>query len=208
VRLEATGLTRTVEGRTLFRGLDLALDSGESLVIHGPSGSGKTTLLRALAGLDPLQAGAVRLDARTPEDWGWPCWRREVRYVPQKVPVFPGKPLDLVALVRRFRTCRQEDWTDPVELARRWKLPVTAWERPWGRLSGGEQQRVMLAVALAADPTVVLLDEPTTGLDPAAAEAVEAELKGRSAIWVTHDPAQSARVADRRVELAGPAELD
>ena len=201
MKLRATSLSRTVEGRTLFDGLDLALSPGEVLAVRGPSGCGKTTLLRALAGLDPLESGTVTLDGRSPEQWGWPCWRAEVRYLAQKVPVFPGRPRALVDLVRKFKGWADRDVADPVELARRWQLLPETWDKPWSHLSGGEQQRVMLAVTLASEPTVLLLDEPTTGLDPEAVAAVEADLAGRAAVWVTHDEQQIARVAGRALEL-------
>jgi ABC-type iron transport system FetAB ATPase subunit len=202
MQLRATSLGRTVEGRTLFDGLDLEISPGEVLAIRGPSGCGKTTLLRALAGLDPLESGAVTLDGRTPEQWGWPCWRAEVRYLAQKVPVFPGRPRDLTGLLGTLKSWAHREVVDPVQLALRWQLPAETWDKPWSRLSGGEQQRVMLAITLASAPTVLLLDEPTTGLDPAAAAAVEADLAGRTALWVTHDEQQAARVAGRVLEMS------
>ena len=201
MELVATGLSRIVEERTLFDRLDLRLGPGEVLAVRGPSGCGKSTLLRALAGLDPLEAGSVTLDGRDPDAWGWPRWRAEVRYLAQKVPVFPGRPRDLVGLVRKLKGWADRTVTDPVEVARRWHLPQQTWDKPWSRLSGGEQQRVMLAMTLASEPTVLLLDEPTTGLDPEAVAAVEADLAGRTAVWVTHDVAQIERVAARTLEL-------
>ena len=201
MELKGIALTRTIEGRTLFAGLDLTLSPGEVLAVSGPSGSGKTTLLRALAGLDPLESGAVTLDGRSPAEWGWPCWRSEVRYLAQKVPVFPGRPRELTALLRTLKSWGHREVADPVEIARRWQLPAETWDKPWSRLSGGEQQRVMLAITLSSKPTVLLLDEPTTGLDPEATAAVEQDLARHASIWVTHDEQQAARVASRSLEL-------
>ncbi len=194
--LTATGLGRRVEQRWLFRGLDLIVDG--VVVVRVPSGTGKTTLLRALAWLDVLDEGQLALDGAAPESLGGPAWRRRVTLVPQVPPTLPGRPVEFLERAARFRV----GVDDAVAVAEEWRLPREAWERRWAKLSGGERQRILLAMAVAGAPDVLLLDEPTSALDPEATAAVEASLAGRPCVWVTHDPAQAARVADRIVELS------
>lgn len=203
LRLEALDLARTVEGRVLFSGLCLAVAAGETVVVRGPSGTGKTLLLRALAWLDPLEGGTLRLDGRTPTEWGIPEWRARVSYVSQFPATFPGTPRALLDQVVALTHQRGRVSDDPVALAARWALPEATWDRAWAKLSGGERQRISLAVALSRRPDVLLLDEPTSAVDTEATLAIEAALRGRTALWVTHDDAQAERLGGRSLEI-GP----
>jgi putative ABC transport system ATP-binding protein len=126
--------------------------------------------------------------------------RRRACLVPQLPAPFPGTVAENVAYGQRLRgsDCDVEGCLALAGLA-----PDYA-EREAGKLSVGEQQRVMLARALALEPDVLLLDEPTAALDEAARDAVEralAGLHGVSTVFVTHDPAQAERMADRVVRL-------
>ena len=198
--LRATGLRRVVGGRALFEDLDLHLPPGTTLVVRGASGAGKTQLLRALAGLDPLDEGAVSLDGATPEALGWTGWRRRVRLVAQDPPVFSGTPAELWVRICGFAALA-DAVDDPRPLALRLGLDDDALNRPWSALSGGERQRISLAFALASRPDVLLLDEPTSALDEEAMRAAEGLLRERTCVWVTHDPAQAERVADATLWL-------
>lgn len=191
--LEARGLTRRIGERILFQGLGLTLRAGTSCCVQGASGTGKTQLLRLLAGLDPADEGTITLHGRPPEAWGMPTWRARVAYVPQGAPIVSATPAAWRARLETLRT-HPPDGPDPCEVAARLSLPQAAWEQPWASLSGGERQRLHLALALSTAPEVLLLDEPTAALDPALVGAVEALLAGRTALWVTHDPAQIERL--------------
>jgi len=200
--LEINELTRTLSERTLFSGLSFRVSAGESLVIRGPSGSGKTLLLRAIAGLDPLEAGSITWEDKTPTQHGWPRWRRMIGYLPQQ-PVAPGgTPDDLISTLRGLAQQRDAEWDDPKEIGAALALPAECWSRPWARASGGERQRLHLAILMASRPAVLLLDEPTSALDSEAVARVETLIAEKTALWVTHDDAQAARVARRVVELA------
>ncbi len=199
--LVAHGIRRRLNDRVLFDDLSFTLEPGRILGVVGPSGCGKTTLLRALAWLDPLDAGTVTLAGRDPRQWGVPAYRGRVTYVPQAPVVYLGTPADHVDEVKTYRG-RRGAWTDPRGIASGWGLPIDSWDRRWDELSGGERQRAALAIALAGDPDVLLLDEPTSALDEAATAAVEDDLRGRSCVWVSHDPARLARLADRVIEPA------
>ncbi|MBT3217700.1 MAG: ABC transporter ATP-binding protein [Proteobacteria bacterium] len=195
------GLSRTVEGRSLFSRLSFSLAQGETLVLRGASGTGKTVLLRALAMLDPLKEGEVALQGRGPDQWGYRVWRSRVCHVPQHPPVLPGTPREYFDMVAHLRVQEGRDHGDPLIFTRRWGLKDEQADQQWSKLSGGEKQRFFLAVALAWRPDVLLLDEPTSALDAAAEEAVEADLHSVTSIWATHDARQSNRVASRVLQL-------
>ncbi len=201
--LRGRGLRRTVGTRTLWN--DLALDAvpGATLVVSGPSGSGKTLLLRALAGLDPIESGEVTLDGRSAMEMGWSTWRRSVVFVAQDPPVHPGTPRDLWDRIAGLSSQARRDLGSPQSVAEGWGLVPGAWERSWTELSGGERQRAALAMAVASRPAVLLLDEPTSALDPDAAGAVEATLRDRTCVWVTHDREQGERVGAATLTLGG-----
>ncbi|KAL2918518.1 hypothetical protein HK105_201938 [Polyrhizophydium stewartii] len=211
MRFEVDGLTKTLpDGTRLFDGLSLRADdtAGPFVVaVRGPSGAGKTTLLKCLAELVPFDAGTVRLNSKTPAQFGIPEWRSRVLYVPQRPPVLGGTPAEFAATIAGFRSQRTKlagSALDPVAVAERWNLDPAAWDRPWSQLSGGELQRVALALAISRGPGVLLLDEPTSALDPETCRLVEADLRVRNCIWITHDPAQELRVATASIVLGRP----
>lgn len=201
VCFEASGLRRSIVGRTLFEGVSLQLSPGEVVAVRGPSGAGKTQLLRQLAGLDPLQGGELSLDGRSQEEWGAQAWRAEVAYVPQLAPTLAGRPRDFAAQVEKLHAQRERTGDDPLELAVKWGIGEAEWDKEWRSLSVGERQRALLAVLLARRPRVLLLDEPTASLDPASVDAVEQSLAASTCVWVTHHAEQAARMATRVLEL-------
>ncbi len=200
--LRAEGLTVRFGGRTLFDRLDVEVSAGERLVVRGPSGSGKTTLLRVLAGLSRPDAGSLWLGADRFEAIGGPRWRARVALLLQGAPALAASPAALADELRGYRVRQQGGWSDPAPIANRLLLDGESWRRAWNLLSGGERQRAHLALALACEPELLLLDEPTSALDPAATAAVEAELSGRTIVWVTHDRHQAERLGGRCLDLA------
>ncbi|KAJ2800357.1 hypothetical protein H4R21_003208 [Coemansia helicoidea] len=193
------------DGEYLFYDVGFELHEGEVLVVRGPSGVGKTTLLRCIAQLTPHEAGICVLGGaggpQSPADMGVPQWRADVMYVPQRPAQMPGSPLDLVEHVNSFAVQRARHHYDPIEIAEDWGVSSDLWDKKWAELSGGEQQRIALAIALSCEPRVLLLDEPTSALDPQTTLLVEEVLAARTCIWITHDDAQEARVATRSLTL-------
>ena len=174
---------------------DVSLEGGrgEVVAVLGPNGSGKTTLLRTLAGLLPPLAGTVRRPAG------------RTAYLPQN----PGALLHLPTVRAEVAlTLRRTGSAEPPEaMLAAFGLDCLA-ERYPRDLSSGERQRVALAAILAGSPTLVLLDEPTRGMDLAArrslAGAVERLTAGGAAVVVaTHDTELAAELADRTIELRG-----
>jgi len=179
---------------TAFLGpLSFRLDAGTIVALAGASGSGKSLLLRALADLDPAQ-GHVTLDTVPREAIPAPDWRRRVVLVPAE----SGWWEDRVGA--HFPA-------DPGDLPARLALPGDVLDWPVARLSTGERQRLALARAIALAPQVLLLDEPTSSLDPTAVTAAEAAIRaeagrGAAVLIVTHDPEQARRLAGRRLGMA------
>lgn len=197
--------------RTLWEDLDLDINPGEFLAVLGPNGSGKTTFLKVLLGLQELSAGTAVLDGR-------PIARgsRRIGYVPQQESFDPDTPLrarDLVGLgvdghrwgirlgggaVRR----RVDGLLAEVGAQDYAKVPV-------GKLSGGEQQRLRVAQALATDPKVLLCDEPLLSLDLHHQQAVSALIhqqcheQDSAVVFVTHEINPIMDYVDRVLYLAG-----
>lgn len=208
--LRAEGLQRQLGDRRLWSRLDLELAAGERLGLLGPSGAGKTLLLRAMALLDPLQAGSIRLQGRSPLGWGLPRWRSLVLYLAQRPVAHAGTVEANLRSPWRFQERRRQAGWRPGR--------ITSWLAALGRdpsflnydaerLSGGELQLLALLRALQFDPSVLLLDEPTASLDGATTNAVETLLISwlaagpRALLFTSHDGDQVQRLATRTLEL-------
>jgi putative ABC transport system ATP-binding protein len=180
----------------------VAIEPGATC-IAGPSGSGKSTLLRLLNRLADPDAGTVRYGDSDVRDLDVLALRREVGLVPQLPALLDGSVAENVRFGPGLAG-REVDVGAMLALA---GLDATFAERDGSRLSVGEQQRVMLARALALEPRVLLLDEPTSALDEEAKAAVERtllDLRARlslSFVLVTHERAQAERLADRTLWL-------
>jgi putative ABC transport system ATP-binding protein len=189
----------TRDGRPVLRDVSLAIPSGSTALL-GPSGSGKSTLLRLLNRLADPDEGTVRFHGDDVRALDPLELRRRVGLVPQLPAPVPGTVADNVCFGPRLHG-EDVDPEGPLRLA---GLDASFAGRDASRLSVGEQQRVMLARALALRPEVLLLDEPTASLDAAATAAVEQalrNLRGVSLVLVTHDRGQADRLAERTIEL-------
>jgi len=204
--LEITDLTVTYDGFTAVAGVDLDVADGEIVCILGPSGSGKSSLLRAVAGLEPDARGGVAWDgddlARVPPH------RRGFGLMFQDHALFPHRDVqgNVAFGLRMQRLPRAEiDTRTAAALA---LVGLTGFEhRRIRELSGGEQQRVALARALAAEPRLLMLDEPLGALDRALRERLVAELRALfvrlelTTLFVTHDHDEAFALADRLVVM-------
>lgn len=201
-------MSGTVERGSFRLTADLSVAPGEVLGVLGPNGAGKTTLLRALAGLDALSSGSIRLGALTMDDAATgtylPTERRPVGLVFQNYRLFPHLDVrDNVAYAPRVRGVSRararalaDTWLERLDLL------ALASRRPH-QISGGQAQRVALARALAADPRLLLLDEPLAALDAKTRLDVRAQLRSHIATFtgpvliITHDPLEAMIMADR-----------
>jgi len=200
------GVTVAREGRAVLEDIRFDVAAGAFVGVCGPNGAGKTTLLRAILGLVPLAAGHI-------EVLGRPAAERAhqgdgIGYVPQRhafPPDFPAHALDVVRLGRLHRhESRAEEKRAATDALARVGIPELAL-RPVGQLSGGEQRRVTLAQALCASSKLLILDEPTVGLDLPAEQEFYALVKtlrdelGLAVIAVSHDLLALASAADHLV---------
>jgi polar amino acid transport system ATP-binding protein len=206
--LEVRGLRATRGGREVLRGVDLSVDAGERVAILGANGSGKTTLLRAVAGLDPFEAGEIRCAGSDADGDTRPDARPDARpgLVLQQGALFPHlSVLQNASLALRVAKRLPRHEADARALAALARVSIARPDAMPHELSGG-QQRVAIARALALEPRVLLLDEPTSALDAAATAEVERTLvelsqTGIAIVIVTHDLGFASRVATRTVTI-------
>jgi osmoprotectant transport system ATP-binding protein len=199
-----------IPGRVIVSGISLRIPPSETFVLLGRSGSGKTTLLKLINGMLLPSKGEVLVQKRATAEWDPIRLRRGIGYVIQEAGLFPHFTVaENVALVPslekwdRFRTAARVGellslvGLDPTEFANR---------RP-RELSGGQRQRVGVARALAADPTILLMDEPFGALDPVTRAELQREFSalarrlGKTIVFVTHDLREALLLATRIVLL-------
>lgn len=223
--LEAVGVAKTYgDGTAALAGVSLEVHAGETVALVGESGSGKTTLLRTFNRMVEPSAGTVRVEGRPATDLDPIALRRRIGYVPQDGGLIPHWKIERnVELVPRLlgweRDRRRERTREMLELVG--LSPDAHAGRYPAELSGGQRQRVAFARALAADPPLILLDEPFSALDALTRLELHRqflELKarlGKTALLVTHDLAEAFRLADRigvmragrLLQLGKPADL-
>jgi manganese/iron transport system ATP-binding protein len=218
--LELDGVTVSYGSAPALENIDGMAAPGEAVALIGPNGAGKSTLIRAILGLVPLASGRITVLGRTPAQA-----RREVAYVPQADTLDPEFPISVVQVVlmgryrrigplRRPRAADRQAARDALEQV---GLADRARHR-FGTLSGGQRQRVLLARAIAAEPRLLLLDEPFNGVDAVSEQALldaVAVLKGQGTAVVvsTHDLAlahlacEEVCLLNRRQYGFGPTRL-
>jgi iron complex transport system ATP-binding protein len=210
--LVADNLGFQVEAARLLEGVSLHADRGELIGLIGPNGAGKTTFLRAVAGLLRRTEGTVALEGHDLDALSARDVARMLAYVPQAAASAHGfTALEMVLMGRyphmgRFDVERESDRRTALEAMRRTETEQFA-DRSLDTLSGGERQRVVIARALAQQPRILLLDEPTANLDVQhqlkVLEVVrQAVAQGTTVIAAVHDLALAARFCDRLVLLA------
>ena len=223
--VQLTDVDVRLGGRAVVSGVNAAVAQGELVVIVGPNGAGKTTLLRAIAGLVEVAGGSVRCFGKDPAKAARRVIARELAYLPQQYELAFPFLVEEVVLLGRYANQRGLGMPSEADLA----AANSAMEacdvahlatRRFDELSGGEARRVILAQAVCQGAKLLLLDEPTAGLDPAHARAVFAMMRARcdagaAAIVVTHDLDLALRhggtmwlIADGRIAARGaPAEV-
>ena len=204
--IEIEEATKSYGGRRVVDDFSLAVAESEFCVLLGPSGCGKSTLIRMINRLVPIEAGTIRVGGRDVRDIAPESLRRRIGYAIQSTGLFPHWTVaDNIATVPRLL-----DWPPERIRARVEELlellrldPALFRARYPHQLSGGEQQRVGVARALAADPDLLLMDEPFAALDPLNRDALQEELARihrltkKTILFVTHDIEEALRLATR-----------
>jgi iron complex transport system ATP-binding protein len=207
-------------GRTVLHDIKLSLDAGQAMCILGENGAGKSTLLKLCAGLLTPTRGRVLIAGQPLVGLPRPIVAQKLAYLPQECShVFPFSALEVVLMGRYARARTQFEGIEDLQAAEAAMAATNVLglrDRSFNQLSGGERRRVLLAQALAQDTPVVLLDEPTAGLDPAHALSLGRALEaichaGKALLFATHDLNLAARFIPRAVllqkgeiRLAGP----
>jgi Cu-processing system ATP-binding protein len=191
-----SGLRKRYGKLDVLRGLDLEIRAGRVTAIVGPNGAGKTTLIKSMLGLTRADSGTISIgDARVGED---PAYRASIGYMPQ-IARFPEN-LTAAELLAMLRDLRDPAAAVDEELIPRFGLePELA--KPLRTLSGGTRQKVNAAMAFLFDPTLLILDEPTAGLDPVSSGILKDKVRaerhaGKTVVLTSHIMSELEELAD------------
>jgi osmoprotectant transport system ATP-binding protein len=200
-------VTKRYAGRNAAALDDLSLEipAGAFCILVGPSGGGKTTALKMVNRLIPFDSGDIRIDGRSVRDIPVVELRREIGYVIQQIGLFPHMTVgdNIGTVPRLLGWSKAKIRARSIELLELVGLEATDEKRYPAQLSGGQRQRVGLARALAADPPLLLMDEPFGALDPITRFRLQTEMLrlhrevGKTVIFVTHDIDEAIQLGDR-----------
>jgi zinc transport system ATP-binding protein len=211
--IELTGGVVSYGGRPVLRGIDLTVRAGEGVAILGANGSGKSTLVRAVLGLVPLAGGRVALFGAEGRSRPGRRQLRRIGYVPQRLGAGSGVPATVAEVVASGRLARRR-LLRPADAADRAAIAAALAavglgdlaRAPVAALSGGQQQRTLIARALATEPEMLVLDEPTAGVDADSQTAfahalAEFRAGGGTVLLVAHELGPLAALITRAVVI-------
>jgi osmoprotectant transport system ATP-binding protein len=222
--IEIDKITKSYGDRRVVDRLSLTIGTGELCVLLGSSGCGKSTTLRMINRLIPIDSGSIRVGGEDVVSVSAETLRRRIGYAIQSIGLFPHWTIeDNIATVPRLLKWRESRVRDRVsELLELFRLDPSTYRSKYPhQLSGGEQQRVGVARSLAADPELLLMDEPFAAIDPITRDTLQAELAhihrttGKTIVFVTHDIEEALRLATviaimdrgRIVQLGTPSDI-
>jgi len=203
--ISVEALRKKLQNIVVLKDIALEVKKGEIMAIVGPSGSGKSTLLKCLNRLTDLDHGTIRFEGKNITDWPPIELRRNLVLLPQESIMLQGSVFDNVAYGPSLMGEIDENHIQ--KCIKQVGLSEQFVDRNADKLSGGEKKRVALARALALKPKMLLLDEPTSGVDPKNVKKIEDTITGFSrnlkltVLWVTHYVEQAKRVSDRIANL-------
>jgi ABC-2 type transport system ATP-binding protein len=198
--IEARQLTRFFDGRPALDGVTLSLSSGEILGLLGPNGAGKTTLVRSVAGRVRPDSGDLRVFGLSPTD---PASSALRGWVPQEIALYPLlSPRENLYSFGRYQGLAEKDLPAAAARSLEWAALTERADDRTERLSGGMKRRLNIAVGTIHRPRLLLLDEPTVGVDPQSRERIyrmieELRREGVSILYTTHYMEEAERLCDR-----------
>lgn len=212
------------DGTTAVDSISFTVQKGEFFVLIGPSGSGKTTTLKMMNRLIPYSSGAISINGKNINNYNIHELRWNIGYVLQQIALFPHMTIEEnISVVPELKQWKKEKIRNRVtELLEMVGLDPHTYRNRYPReLSGGEQQRIGVVRALAADPEIILMDEPFSALDPISRESLQEDMIkfreniNKTIVFVTHDMNEAMKLADRIclmrngkiVQLGTPEEL-
>ncbi len=215
---------RYADGTLAVDSLNIEINQGEFFVIIGPSGCGKTTTLKMINRLIPLSDGTIFINGKKISEYDIHELRWSIGYVLQQIALFPHMTIEEnISVVPEMKKWSREKMKERArELMKMVGLePETFLDRKPNELSGGQQQRVGVIRALAADPEIILMDEPFSALDPISREKIQDDMMDlkrnlkKTTVFVTHDMKEALKLADRIcimrdgkvVQIGSPQEL-
>ena len=219
VSIELDNVTKTYPGQraSAVEGFSMHVEPGELVMFVGPSGCGKTTTMKMINRIIEPTSGSIRIDGQDVLSIDPNQLRRHIGYVIQQIGLFPHMTIaENVAAVPKLLGWSKQRTTERVEeLLHTVQLDPAEFAHRFPRqLSGGQQQRVGVARALAADPPVMLMDEPFGATDPITREKLQAEFLrlqseiGKTIIFVTHDFDEAIRLGDRIAVLSDRSQIE
>lgn len=194
------------KGRPVVSELQFEINDGEFFVLIGPSGSGKTTTLKMINRLISLSSGVIKIGGKRISDYPLNELRWNIGYVLQQIALFPHMTVEEnISLVPEMKGWHKQEISSRVtELLKNVGMdPIKYRDRKPAELSGGEQQRIGIARALAADPDIILMDEPFSALDPITRKQLQQDLLNmkkelnKTIVFVTHDMKEALILGDR-----------
>ncbi|MEG2633348.1 MAG: ABC transporter ATP-binding protein [Oscillospiraceae bacterium] len=210
--IEYKNVTKTYGNQEVVKNLNLRVSDGEFVVLIGPSGCGKTTTLKMMNRLIEMDSGEILIDGKNIADYNPEQLRRNIGYVIQQIGLFPNMTVEenIGVVPKLLKWDKERIHKRVTELL---ELVGMTYEESGNKypneMSGGQQQRIGVLRALAAEPPIILMDEPFGALDPITRDSLQDEVKqlqkrlGITTIFVTHDMNEAIKMADRIVFMYG-----